>query len=131
MRLRNLLKDCRGVTAVEFAIVSPMLILMIFGVIETGRFMFINNSMDSALANSARLWMVDPSTPESIVKATYCERYTMTNCASTQFVVTNKTVDGQNWRILSATTEFTSPLAGLIPLPPHVSRSEAIPIYTH
>jgi len=131
MRIGNFLKDRRGVTAIEFAIVSPILILMIFGVIETGRFMFINNAMDSALANSARLWMVDPSTPESTVKATYCERFTLTSCDTTQFVVSTKTVDGQNWRTLSASTDFTSPVAGLLPLPTRVTRTESVPIYTY
>ena len=131
MILKRLLNDRRGVTAVEFAVVSPFLILMIFGVIETGRFMFINTSMDSALANSARLWMIDPSTPESTVKASYCKRVTLTNCDATNFVILDKTVDGQAWRTISASTDFTSPVAGLVPLPTRVSRSESIPIYTY
>lgn len=125
------LHDRRGVTAVEFAIISPILILMIFGVIETGRFMFINTSMDSALANSARIWMVDPSTPDSTVAASYCEQVTLTNCDATQIDISDKTVDGQTWRTISASTDFVSPLAGLIPLPTRVSRSETIPIYTY
>ena len=131
MRIRNFLKDRRGVTAIEFAIVSPILILLVFSVIETGRFMFINNSMDSALANSARLWMVDPATPDSTVKATYCERFTLTDCDATQINVSTKTVDGQTWRTLSATTDFVSPVTGLIPLPKQVSKTETVPIYTY
>src|SRR6267154_1484995 len=34
LRARSLLKDCRGVVAVEFAVIVPVMLLMFFGVVE-------------------------------------------------------------------------------------------------
>lgn len=44
-----------GVTAVEFAIVAPTLMLLMFGIVEFGVIMMVYNVMESATAISSRL----------------------------------------------------------------------------
>lgn len=48
-------RDTRGSTAVEFAIVAPLLLALIFSVIEAGWYFFVTSSVHQANANAARL----------------------------------------------------------------------------
>ncbi|MBY0423073.1 MAG: pilus assembly protein [Parvularculaceae bacterium] len=54
-RLRGFLRSRSGATAVEFAIVAPVFLLLIFATFEVGWFYFVRSSVDSAISNSARL----------------------------------------------------------------------------
>jgi hypothetical protein len=52
--MRRLLADVRGAGAAEFAIVLPLLLLLIFGVIDAGRFMWVSNQAEKATQVGAR-----------------------------------------------------------------------------
>lgn len=53
--LTKLRKSEEGVTAVEFALVAPMLLLIMMGIIETGLIMFTQNVMEGATFSASRL----------------------------------------------------------------------------
>lgn len=55
MRPSRFLRDTAGVTAVEFAFVAPVLLLLIFGILEFSLIMLATNMMESATAISSRL----------------------------------------------------------------------------
>src|ERR1700691_95763 len=42
---RRLAGDCRGVAAIEFAICAPILLVVMFGIIELGRIMWTQNAL--------------------------------------------------------------------------------------
>lgn len=130
MPFASFFRDRSGVTAVEFAFIAPVLMLIICGIIEFGRFVFIGSAMDAALAKAGRHWMIAPTVSTEVVKSTYCERAFLTVCSETEFSVTTTAgTGGQLFRTIEATASFNSPLSGLLPLPPRISRSETIPIY--
>lgn len=52
--MRALAADKRGATAAEFALVVPVFLFMVFGSIELGRFMWIRNSLQTAVEAAAR-----------------------------------------------------------------------------
>ncbi|MCM2373731.1 TadE family protein [Aporhodopirellula aestuarii] len=52
----------RGVAAVEFAIVLPMLVLIIFGSIETSRVLSIHHSLREAAMNGCRIYSLSDKT---------------------------------------------------------------------
>lgn len=54
-KLRSLQKEESGVTAIEFAIVAPVLLLLVFGIIEFSLIMVVYNVMEGATAVSSRL----------------------------------------------------------------------------
>ena len=56
-RLR-LARDCRGASAVEFAIVLPLLLILIFGVIDGGRFLWEVNRAEKATQVGVRMAVV-------------------------------------------------------------------------
>jgi Flp pilus assembly protein TadG len=55
MRRRN-----RGTTSVEFAIIGSVLMVVVFGVIEFGRALFVMNALTEATRRGARLAAVCP-----------------------------------------------------------------------
>lgn len=52
---RHFFKDRFGSTAVEFAMVAPIFLAIVFSVIEVGWYFFVTNSVQQATANAARL----------------------------------------------------------------------------
>jgi Flp pilus assembly protein TadG len=126
---RNLRRDEKGAAAVEFAFVAPVVIMMILGTIEGGRLMFLLNDMQASLSAAARAWMIDPDASESDVEGIFCERAVVVDCDETTITVTSQTANGQDWRVMTATTTFSSPLSHLLPLPSELTRTHRVPIY--
>ncbi len=50
----KLLKDCRGSAFVEFGILGPVFFLVIVGMIDFGRMMWLSNSVEHAATEGAR-----------------------------------------------------------------------------
>lgn len=51
----------RGATALEFAMIAPVLLLLLFGGIEAGRFLFLASTLRHATAGAARCVAIDPA----------------------------------------------------------------------
>ena len=67
--LGALRRDCRGVTAVEFAFAFPVLAMLVFGTIEFGRVLAVRNEMSHALSRAVRIVHLDAATTETQVVA--------------------------------------------------------------
>jgi Flp pilus assembly protein TadG len=52
----------RGQTLVEFALVFPLLVLMIFGIVDAGRLVYTYNTVAQAARDGARVAIVNQST---------------------------------------------------------------------
>lgn len=64
--LRNPPTSRRGVAAVEFALIAPVMFLITFGMIEIGSVMMIKNSLTQASRSGARAASLPMSTVEGI-----------------------------------------------------------------
>ncbi len=51
---KTFLRDNRGVTAIEFAMIAPVFFLMLFGIIELSLVMFVSSTMEGAVDASGR-----------------------------------------------------------------------------
>lgn len=58
MTLVRLLKDCRAASAAEFAMVLPLLLLLLFGIIDVGRYMWEINRAEKAAQMGVRMAVV-------------------------------------------------------------------------
>lgn len=55
------MRNQKGQALVEFAIILPLLFLLIFGIFEFGRAMFIKNSLNNAARSAVRVAVVTPN----------------------------------------------------------------------
>ena len=58
MKDDRFLKNQNGATAVEFAVILPLLLLLIFGIIEFGLFLFNRHVITNAVREAARAGIV-------------------------------------------------------------------------
>lgn len=62
-------KERRGAALVEFAIVSPILFLLVFGMIEYGRMVMVQQIITNAAREGARLGVLDGTTTGDVQTA--------------------------------------------------------------
>jgi Flp pilus assembly protein TadG len=60
-RIRAVSKDRRAAAAVELALAMPALCLFIFGIIEVGFALWVQNALDYSVANAARCASINGS----------------------------------------------------------------------
>ncbi len=65
--VRRIAKDDAAATAAEFALVVPLLILFIFGIIDVGRFMWEWNTAEKATQMGVRFAVVTDIVPSDLV----------------------------------------------------------------
>jgi Flp pilus assembly protein TadG len=58
-RIASLFSDQRGVTAVEFSLILPALLLLLFGIVEFGRLLWTQSALHYAVEEAARCATVD------------------------------------------------------------------------
>lgn len=66
MRLRALLADKRAASAAEFALVLPLLLILLFGIIDAGRYMWSVNRAEKAAQMGVRMAVVTDYVSSSI-----------------------------------------------------------------
>jgi len=73
IKLENVCQTCRerrrGAAAVEFAIVAPVFFLMIFGMIEFGRMIMVQQIITNASREGTRIAILEGTTDAEIVTA--------------------------------------------------------------
>lgn len=66
-------KTRRGVAALEFAVIAPVLVLFIFGIIEIGRVVMVSQMATNASRETARY--AAQGTADTATLTTYCTQY--------------------------------------------------------
>ena len=111
-RLARLWADERGANAVEFAIVAPLLIAMLFGIFEFGQAVWTQGILDYAVEQAARCASINTTTcGSSAAIATYASQQTSPlNLAASVFSATTPTCGNQ------VTASYTFSFVGTMPL---------------
>lgn len=60
-------KDQRGVAAIEFAIIGPVLLVMTIGAVDIGRMFYTRQGLEYATEEAARYYMLNPTAAASAV----------------------------------------------------------------
>jgi Flp pilus assembly protein TadG len=89
--LRRLAGDCRGVAAIEFAICAPILLVVMFGIIELGRIMWTQNALHYSVEEAARCMTIDTTvcSSSSTTQSFAAARSGVPNIPTSAFTVAN------------------------------------------
>ena len=68
MRLRRADRRCRGTSAVEMALVAPLLIAIIMGQLESSRLGMVAQLLTTAAREGCRVAVIEGSTPDNVQK---------------------------------------------------------------
>ena len=106
-----------GTAAIEFAIIAPVFLIMVLGIIEMGRAMWIKNTLQFAVEETTRYAMVNPSADTAPLE-TYAgnQVFGATVVTSGNFSATTESSGGVTYVVVTGTYAFES-LIPLIPLP--------------
>lgn len=128
--LNRLLKDQRGAAAIEFALLGPTLVLMLFGLIETGRLFWTQHTLDEVAYSTVRCMSIstqcDDQTAQQDFAISRAGSYGITIAAADIAVQSNttcKTFGSSNRVVIDA--GFNSVMHNLVPQFPAVIEAEA------
>jgi len=107
-------RDAGGATAVEFALILPVLLTFLLGLIEFGRAMWIRNTMQYAVEDAARYAAITSGATSSDVTTFAQSRLLALDSATVTFSVTF----GASSVTVSATHSFQFLASGLLPFGP-------------
>lgn len=110
--LRRILIDRKGSSAVEFALVAPILLAFMFGIYEFGQAVWTQGILDFAVEQAARCASINTTT---CANATAIKSYAATqtaplNLASSVFTATTPACGNQ------VTASYAFPFLGTMPL---------------
>jgi len=109
-RLQQARRDDGGATAVEFALVSPVLILFLVGTFEVAWAMHCAASVRWALEKNARVLMLDPTkTADQIKSAMVTQLNGLVDTSKLSVTLSNDTSSGTS--MLKAESTFNVPIA--------------------
>jgi len=102
--LRRFLGHSGAAAAVEFAFIAPILVMITFAVLETGRALFVKNSLQHGLERASRYAMVHSSATSTELKTLAFDQVTALSGGSSnvRFTMTNTTVDSLPFVVLQA-----------------------------
>lgn len=105
----SLVRSQRGTTALEFALVGPLLLMLAFIIIENGLMLFAQALLDNATVAAARQIQIGAITSTAAFRTAICSNMsTFLNCTNLQFYVASSSSSFPAIVSPSATGTFTS-----------------------
>ncbi len=109
--------DCRrGATAVEFAIIAPVFLVMVLATVELGRVMWIKGSIQFAVEQTSRYAMVNTSASMSDLQTYAGNQLLGIDSSQVTFLAQTESADGASFVSITGTYNF-SVLIPIVPLP--------------
>ena len=101
----------RGSAAVEFAIVSGVLIMLLIGILDLGRALWVQNQISFLADQAVRRVLIDSEVSGAELEAELRDEFTAGDPRALSIEVVSEVADGTTYRVVSV--EF--PFAVLIP----------------
>ncbi len=114
--LGRFLASKRGAAAVELAVAAPVLVLVLFGLLDTGRMLWINHTLQDAADGTARYALVNRISDPAALAARMTERLVASAGADASVVVVPRVENGIAFVEITGTLPFL-PLGGMIGIP--------------
>ena len=123
----------RGATVVEFALLAPMFLLLLFGIIEIARLAWTRQTLEETAFATARCMSVSSNCATTASQKSFAvQRAAAYRIAITAAAVTPSAATscaGQtNSNLVTIATPFISGLRGLLPLPQTLQVTACFPV---
>lgn len=106
---RSFFKCLRGATAVEFALIAPILLTFLLGVIEASRAMWIKSSMQYAVEETTRFAMVNTGATTAALESLALAKVPGLSVApDIAFTAVSSSSGGKNYMTVSASYDFNT-----------------------
>lgn len=101
-------RDQKGATAVEVALLAPIIFLMIFGIIEAGRSLWLLNTLQRSAEATARFAVVNSSATDAAL-ATQAETFAVgIDSSNLIIVITHDTTGGVNFVTVTVSYDYSA-----------------------
>ncbi|MEO6093682.1 MAG: TadE/TadG family type IV pilus assembly protein [Novosphingobium sp.] len=129
----NLARCRRGATVVEFALLAPVFLLLLFGIIEVARLAWTRQTLEETAFATARCMSVGSSCATATAQKSFAvQRAAAYRIAITAAAVTPTAATscaGQtNSNLVTIAAPFVSALRGLVPLPRTLQVTACFPV---
>jgi Flp pilus assembly protein TadG len=115
VKMRKLLfKDKDGQSIVEFALILPVLLLILFGVTEFGRAIMVTNLLNTASREGARFAAVHPSMPVDSIQVKVQNILDAANIDAKEISVQEIDIDGTAYVKVVVKTDFKVLSGGIL-----------------
>lgn len=116
MRIRgSLLHNQIGGAAVEFAFIFPVFLLLVLGILEFGRAIWTNYSLQNAVEDTTRYVLANPTVTDTLIVNRVADKLELIDMSKVTVTVTRESVSGVNFVAVTATYAFST-LEMLLPV---------------
>lgn len=114
-RVQAALKSKSGATAVEYAMIAPVLFALLTGVFETSRFFYVRSALQKAVDDAGRYAMRNTSASDAVIIEIARQNLIDPVNDAADVKVSRDTVSGTDF--VSVTVDYTfTPLASIVPI---------------
>ena len=105
--LRRFRRDNKGAVAVEFAVIIPIFLVLLFGTLEIGNMLYAKSTLQHGVETAGRYAMVNISANVSQIEQEAIAKTDHLNSLNPTFIVGHSTVDGVPFADISASAVYT------------------------
>lgn len=114
VRIAQFIKENRGQAMVEMALVLPLLLLLLFGIMECGRLFASYIEVEHATRDGARYAAVHSSASDDDIKSVIIDKCVLVSLNDSDITVAESTENGDTWKKITVDFEvdIITPLIG-------------------
>lgn len=97
----------RGTAAIEFSIISVVLIALCIGIVDFGRTLYVKNQLSFIADQATRTVLLDPAITNATLTATLEGDFTAGDPSDLTVTITSDTVGGTDFRVITIAYPIT------------------------
>ena len=100
-------RNTDGVMAVEFAIILPVFVVMLFGTMEVGGILYTKSTLQHAIETAGRYAMVHTAATSTEIEAEAISNSTYLGSLSPTFTIQSQVVSGITYSVITVTANYS------------------------
>lgn len=105
--LRKLWRREDGAAAVEFSIISVVLVALLIGIVDFGRTLYVKNQLSYLADQATRKVLIDPAITDATLESELAADFTAGDPTSLTVTLSNATANGNTYRLIDISYPMT------------------------